>query len=387
MYTLRRVGAITGLLSLSIMGVYSLVAAADQASKTALQGTMRTFFQALVTAFPLSLDLQKFQEPAQRPRVTQALTTLAENAAGLESHGKNLPQSFDFLRRSLALSAQDALQRYNSGDYRSARFVLQHLTENCFACHSRFTKPQQFDLGGRFLEETALETLSPRERVRLAVAARQFPAAITMCETFLQDTSRSAEEIGFIGMLEDYLKLIMRVHGDFPRAQGTLERVLARPDLAPYLRERLLDWRAALRELQPEGLQGEPLSRARNLVEMGQQRNRFPAYHQGMVHLVVASSLLHRYIDMQPTDKQALAEAYYLLGAAEVSISRTSWLSETPFFLETAIRLAPGSAIASKAYDALNMYILAEYTGSAGTEVPQQIQEFLNDLRNIRGQP
>ncbi|MGE3539603.1 MAG: hypothetical protein AB7N91_19505 [Candidatus Tectimicrobiota bacterium] len=385
MHTLRRRGLTIGLF-VSLLCSASQVGAAEQENRAALQATMRTFFQALATAFPLSLDLQKFQDPAQRPQITQALTTLAENAAGLESHIKNMPQSFDFLQRSLATSAQDALQRYTSGDFRSARFVLQHITENCFACHSRFTKPQQFNLGGHLLEETNLAALAPRERVRLAVAARQFPTALTMCETLLQDTSRGAGEIGFVGMLEDYLKLIMRVHGDFPRATMTVERVLKRPDLPSYMRERLADWLAALKELQPQGLQGEPLPRARSLVEEGQQRNRFPAYHQGMVHLVVASSLLHRYIDTRPADKQALAEAYYLLGAAEASISRTSWLSETPYFLETAIRLAPTSAIAARAYDALNAYILAEYTGSAGTEVPQKVQEFLNELRTLREQ-
>lgn len=387
MRTFRRLGGMIGLFSLSLIYISALASAADQDSKAALQGTMRTFFHALATAFPLSLDLQTFQDPAQRQRLTQALTTLADNAAGLESHTKNLPQSFDFLQRSLATGAQDALQRYKNGDYRSARFILQHLTEHCFACHSRFTKPPQFHLGERFLEETHLETLAPRERVRLAVAARQFPTALTMCESILQDTTKGAEAPSFAGILEDYLKLVMRVHGDFPRAMTTLERVLARPDLAPYLRQQVTDWVAALRELQPQGLQGEPLPRSRALVEEGQQRQRFPAYHQGTVHLVVASGLLHRYIESNPADQAALAEAYYLLGAAEASISRTSWLSETPFFLETAIRLAPTAPIAAKAYDALSAYMLAEYTGSAGTEVPQQVQEFLQDLRKLRGQP
>jgi hypothetical protein len=275
-----------------------------------------------------------------------------------------------------------ALQRYQAGDYPSAQFVVRHLIENCFACHARFTQPQQFNLGAHLLEATPLATLTPRERVRLAIAARQFPAALTLCETFLHDPARGAGDIGFLGLLEDYLKLSIRVHGDFPRVRATLERVLIRPDLDAYLRARLTAWVAALQELQPQGLQGDPLPRARRLVEEGQQRNRFPAYHQGMVHLAVASSLLYRYIDMPPGDTHALAEAYYLLGVAEASLSHTSWLSETPFFLATAIHLAPTSPIAASAYEALTTYLLAEYSGAAGTEVPPTIQEFLDDLRN-----
>jgi hypothetical protein len=103
------------------------------------------------------------------------------------------------------------------------------------------------------------------------------------------------------------------------------------------------------------------------------------------VHCVVASSLLHRLLTTQPTDTSALVEAYYLLGIAETYISRTSWLSEAPFFLETAIRLDPTSAIAAMAYDVLNTYILTEYTGSLGTRVPSDVQEHLDDLRRLRG--
>ena len=72
-------------------------------------------------------------------------------------------------------------------------------------------------------------------------------------------------------------------------------------------------------------------------------------------------------------------EAYYLLGIAETYISRTSRISEAPFFLETAIRLDPTSPIASNAYDVLNLYILTEYTGSLGTRVPSEVQEHLDD--------
>ena len=103
------------------------------------------------------------------------------------------------------------------------------------------------------------------------------------------------------------------------------------------------------------------------------------------MHFVVASSLLHRFLTTQPAHTSALAEAYYLLGIAETYISRTSWLSEAPFFLETAIRLAPTSPTATKAYDVLNMYILMEYTGSQGLHLPSDVQEYLEELRRLRG--
>ena len=65
---------------------------------------------------------------------------------------------------------------------------------------------------------------------------------------------------------------------------------------------------------------------------------------------------------MSPVYRTPLAEAYYLLGVAESFISRTLWMSETEFFLETAIRLAPKSVSARQAYAFLEEYVLIRYT-------------------------
>ena len=39
--------------------------------------------------------------------------------------------------------------------------------------------------------------------------------------------------------------------------------------------------------------------------------------------------------------------------------------------------------MAAKAYDLLNAYILAAYTGSSGVHLPQEVQEYLEGLRRL----
>jgi hypothetical protein len=78
-----------------------------------------------------------------------------------------------------------------------------------------------------------------------------------------------------------------------------------------------------------------------------------------------------------------LAEAYYLLGVAESYISRSLWVSETAFFLETAIHLAPKSVHARQAYAFLEQYVLAGYTGSAGLHLPADVRVHLAELRRL----
>ena len=186
MRTRQRLIAMAQFLVMLSLLLQGRAVAEDSASQRGIQTTMHGFFQALTSVFPWSLDEQQFQAPEHRQRILEALRALAQYAGQLETHGQNAPQSFGFLRRSLARSAQDAAQRYAQGQYQQARFLLQGLTENCFACHSRLPNRQSFDLGKRFLEETNVADLPVPKRFKLEVATRQFDTALHTCEALLR---------------------------------------------------------------------------------------------------------------------------------------------------------------------------------------------------------
>ena len=374
------------LLSLLMLAPGHIGVAAD-APHSGLQGTMRDIFQALTAVFPVSLNVEQFQDPTQRTHILTALRALADHAGELTTHGPNVPRHLDFLRYSLANEAQQALHWYEHGQYQAAQFALHRLTERCFACHSKLPPPRRFALGQQFLAEAPLAHLSLTERARLAVATRQFDTALELYEMMFESPAITAGELGLMGAFEDYLKITMRVHHDVMRAFLTLETFRQRPDVPTYLTEYLGSWVDALREIHAVEAQDDTLPYARWLIHAGQERNRFPADRLGLVHFVVASGLLHRYVDTSAVTGTPLAEAYYLLGVAESHISRTLWISETEFFLETAIHLAPQSVHARQAYAVLEEYVLAGYTGSSGLHLPADVQAHLAELRQLLESP
>jgi hypothetical protein len=370
------------LLSLALL-VPKPVGVVAETPPSGLQPPMRHIFQALTTVFPLSLNEQQFQDPAQRQRILEALRALSHHAGQLATHGQDVPPYLDFLRRSLASETQKILQRYEQEQYQAAQFALHQLTEHCFACHSKLPYPRRFALGQQFLEAIPLASLPLKERARLAVATRQFKTALEIYETLFQSPAIEAGNIGLMGAFEDYLKIVLRVDNDFMRAFLTLETFRRRPDVPYYLTEYTGSWVDALKELQNVEAPDEVLPYARTLIREAQGRNRFPADRLGLVHFVVASSHLQRYVEASTVQGPVLAEAYYLLGVAESYMSRSLWISETEFFLETAIRLAPKSVHARKAYAFLEQYVLAGYTGSSGLHLPDDVRAHLVELRRL----
>lgn len=377
-----------GLVAASLVTILALAAAAQtrdtgSAPSGDLRPTMKAIFQALTTVLPLSLAEETFQDATNRQPIRDALSALSSQAENLPQHGQPAPAGFGFLRRSLSRDAQRTLALFESGDFEASRFALHQLTDNCFLCHSRLPSTRPFPLGQRFLERMPMSELDTHARVRLAVASRQFDTALTTCETLFRSAEIPAAQIDLMALFEDYLRIAIRVQSDFPRAISTLERFQLRPDVPQYLTHHLTAWIEALNHLQADTGHQDALARARALIVQGQRRNRFLADRQGLVHFTLASGLLHRYVNSSSQPNRQLAEAYYLTGVAESYIPRTSWISETEFYLETAVRLAPASPFGQKAFAFLEEYLLMGYTGSSGLHLPTDIQQRLDDLRSL----
>ena len=351
--------------------------------KQDVRPTMRSIFQALTTVFPLSLNEDTFQEPANRLQIQDGLSALAKSATKLTSHGASITPSFDFLQRSLSRDAQEAANLFENGHYEQARFVFQQLTDHCFLCHSQLPSSQAFGLGQRFLEQLEIRHLSPHEQVRIAVAARQFDTALTACEALFQSQEIPAAQIDLMSFLEDYLRIVIRVHRDFPRAIKALEAFRKRPDVPRYLRHHLATWVETLKTLHQDSNGGDELDRAQMLIQQGQNRNRFLADRQGLIYFAVASSDLHRYVSSGSKTPSQLAEAYYLLGVADSYIPRSSWISETEFFLEQAIRLAPTSPVAKNAYTFLEEYMMMGLIGFDHPDFSPSLYPQLSELRRL----
>ena len=342
---------------------------------------MHDIFAAFTTLVAASQDEAVFTDPDERASLEAAFRTLSDRVARLDGHDDGLNPTHSRVRVSLATDVREAQDAFRGGHFESARFLVVQMAEDCFACHSKLPVARRFDLGAEFLERPAVKALPLERRAMLAVAARQFDAALGLHEELLRSPALSPVQMDAMGVFENYLKLAIRVLDDLQRPIAALAAVRARDDVPRYLEVRLALWGETLAALAPE--EGPALSRARRWVAAGRERTDFPGDSHGLVHFTIASRILHRYVDARPDDPIALSEAFYLLGLCEAHISHSLWVSETDYFLESAIRIAPGSEWARRAYEVLEEIFLLDFTGSAGTQLPPDVERRLADLRKL----
>ncbi|NDE14622.1 hypothetical protein EBZ80_06795 [bacterium] len=359
---------------------------------------MDRIFSALVTVLPLSLNGADYEKTSNRDLVLSKLKDLSDESQGLEAHAGANDKTFAFIAGSLSKDARDIYRWYSRGSYGESRYLLHNLTENCIACHSRLPETKGFPAAQEFFKDVKVANLPLMDRAQLQMATRQFDAALATYEELFKSAETRTSEIIMMDGFVDYLKVCIRVKQDVNRAIPVLEAMLKRPDLPKFAALQIEQWIASLKRLSMRhDKAGSELQVARKLISDAQRASEFRMDRGRLVDYIYASKLLNAFVHRkdpgsptggsvaQPSKaaQNDMAEAYYLLGVTESMIGRSYWLSQTEFYLETAVRTAPHSKIAEKAYALLEEQVVVEFSGSAGTNVPEDMQKTLDDLRRL----
>jgi hypothetical protein len=377
----RRVSRGKARAALAAVLLAAAAAGAEEPDPGQTRAIMGEVFAALQRALPPSLDERRFADPAHRKEIREALATLARNAGRLAEHGARGGAGFAFLSGSLAREAREIERRYTAGRFRDAQLGLHDFTENCVACHSRLPADADADLSSRFMEQSEIDALPLPERAQIAMATRQYERALAAQEAMLASPEVDAASIDLMDYLDDYLRVCIRVRGDFERPARSLETFAKRADLKRSLRGDVMRWIADLRELGARG-PVEGLAAGRELVEDAEARSKALGARALLVRYQAASGAMHRFLASLPEADPRAPEAYYWLGLIEARISRSFWISQTEPYLEAAIRLAPADPLAQKAYALLEDFVTSAY-GGAGGHAPPEVRAWLGELSKL----
>ncbi len=356
---------------------------AATATVAEVRASMGGIVSALAIALPAAEDADRFADPALHGELAAALAGLRGNASALTTHGSEPTPAFQFFSQRLAADAAEVEQRFAHHSYSEAAFLLRELTNDCVGCHVRLPDLAPHPAGEPLAR--AAEGMAPAARLRVLIAARQFEPALATCEALLVSPEWSPARLDLEGVLETYLVVAIRVRGDLARAERGLASLAVRPSMPTYLTELVGGWRRGLVDLAPLA-QTPTVAVAKDVLLRGDAVRRYPVDRAGLVHDLVASSILHRALAAGIPAPLESAEASYLLGTAELRSDVGRELPQAEWYLESAIRQAPGSDVARDAYALLEEQAFLDWGGSAGIDLPADVTARLRELRGLAEQ-
>jgi hypothetical protein len=376
----------TNLLSMTSASLFAVDHPADKTPTTEQVETrsiMAGIFSSLTTVLPISMDTKEFSDPKNRDKILTELRKLRDSTTTLVDHTKKFEGSYGFIAKSMARDLRDIYTWYDKGSATEARYLLQQVSDNCVNCHMKLPDPGHAPKMDHFFKDVAITKLSPPEKARLQVALRQFDDALVTWEDMFRTWPKSGELFA-MDTLPEYLKVAIRVKGDGKRALASLDLLIKRGDLPKFMTREVQSWRASLLKLTPELTKnGQELTRADKIIQNARKAMEYPMDRTGLVDYIVASGLLNRYMQDRGLKAEQTSEAYYLLGVTESLIGRSTWLTQTDYYLEASVRAAPKTKTAQKSFNALEQQLLMEYSGSGGTNIPDDVQSNLEELRTL----
>lgn len=359
------------------------VHAAEQGPAPETRAAMREILGALGDILPICVSAERFAQPAEREKVRVGLEKIASHADSLAQHAGGEQADFASRGAVLADDARRAAARFESGRLVDARFVALQLTESCVGCHSRLPADADAPMAAKLVDDAKLAGLSPAERARLSVATRQFDKSLDLYEGVLTSPPPSVGEAARMPDLVEYLIVAVRVKRDPDRAAKLLGKLEKRKETPPDVRRELGPWLARLRSEGKVVRETPTLARARSLVESGKRARPYSYSKAGLIDDLLASSVLHRLLEDPAQAKADRAETYYLLGLTDANVRSSPWLSDAAWYLASAIRTQPHSAVAARAFEAYEDMTILEWTGSAGTDMPEDVVRELDRLRAL----
>lgn len=356
-----------------------LLLAAAVAEERGIRDAMRVIVEDLRVLVTLSVEEGALDDPANENLILAATREIEEQASIVSEHAAR--EDTGVLAGFLDRQAWWMRRSFEWGRTHAVRELLYDTVDVCIACHTRLSSPSDSPVARDFLSTEALAGLPALERARLQIATRRFRDALDTLEGLL--ASPRLDDADRERAMSLYLRVALRVTGSADRAAQALAALSKRDDVDAQTRAVAAEWAGAIRASDTRAHEGDELAAARELV--GAATARDAAGEGSPVPYIIATGLLHRYLERPEPRDDSRSEAYYLLGFSENRAGTSRWLPQVELYLEESIRLAPQGEPAARSMALLRDKLGEQFEGDLPEEVELHLRMLEAEIEGAGG--
>ncbi len=287
---------------------------------------------------------------------------------------------------NLEVEVSSAISAFERGNLRYSRHLLQHSLNYCFACHTRNQMGPKYDFWDlKFLEGGDINVI---QKSKVMVATRQFDKAKELLKSNLLSGKKEGDNPYLQEQaIKQFLAVVVRAERSPEEGYRFVNGLIERIELPVYLSRNVESWEKSFVGWMAEKKKNKvqvSLSAAKKLIEGSNQAHFGEDSDSKYVDYLRASSILHESL-MKPLSKEIRAETFYYLGVVYELLGDSGFWELPDVYFESCVRESPGSKMAKKCYRKYEQGIVLGYSGSAGTFIPSDEREKLNELKKIAG--
>lgn len=331
---------------------------------------------------------RRFRDPANRLQIENLAKKLANAAHSLNSKEMSSPDadpSVKIIAEMLGRETKRAVSELKSGNYSYARSILRSVPSYCIACHTRTSSGARFD---KLPLEPSSDSLTSLEKGQFFAASRQFDRAQTEFRKIIMDPKSLSENTwDWETAINQSLAIAVRVKKDPKEAMDIVQTILNAKTTPTFMKDNAKAWKTSINEWAAEPLRKistevELHNEAMRLMQKARESQKYPMDRTADVVYLRASATVHDLLQVAPSGK-VTQDALFLAGLSYEVLSPLKLEDLHEVYYEACIKQTPHTPTAELCYSHYEEAMFFEYTGSAGTDVPEDVKQRLQALRQL----
>lgn len=360
---------------------------------------MNEIFSSFVNLLPYASNEMRFSDPKAQEYIKGDLANLLSAFQGAGHLKKISTPGFRPSYETLKEHLQQTYDNFTADNKSFARTRLKATAEMCMSCHTQLPYGKQSSSFKNFNLVTRKDFNNDYEYGDYNFLVRDYTTAIRYYQNEIDSRIEKNKELRKIHKsdnstyidftIEKSLRRMVTVFTKIfyrpQKAENLLSRYTHNSEIPEFLREDVQDWVKELKIWQKDKFRGKLSSDDEVTTFIAKHLETLPDEVElgtSDVTLLIASGALYRYINIHPKSNKA-PEILYWLSRIDHHLEHSYFYSLSEVYLKNCIKKYPLSDYAPKCLKQYKQNLEFGFTGTSGTEIPEEEMAVYNNLANF----
>lgn len=357
-------------------------------SNKTLNETMVAIGYTMEELFPVIFNKQeadKKQQKQLKDSVEKLIVLFDRAKTHINTKSPTYRISFDVIKTQLA-HARSA-NKYKNFNY--TKSILKDVSSVCTSCHTQDMKKRSL-----FPNVKREAFGSDYEYAEFSYMTRDYKTAVEYLTKSI-NSNTEMEETELLSIMKQMITIYIQIYYQPDDAIELLNRLKNYKHHTKFSKKTLEEWLAGIAELKKDK---RALNSIKNIDQLNIEVNKilgdlhepgsaqFPNKRERIARLWLRGALYH-YLNTKPS-REEVPIILYWLAIVDRSINFSIYYSLSDMYLKECILEYTSHPYARKCFEEYKENIILSYSGSRGTDIPDDIQDELNALElRVKGVP
>ncbi len=338
----------------------------------------------MVELLPIILNNRRYNDPQNGPFIETKISELVQLFNKARPHFEGKTETFKISFDVLLKHINEAQNTFKTNSVYT-QSLLKEITSICTSCHTQDTKQRTL-----FKGTNRASFANDLDYAEFNYLTRDYPDALAYFDKFLLSSDKNSDETSILTALHRELLIYAQIYNTPKTGAEKFRTYVASKNFSRYVNVSLTDWLEGLEELSKNDLLKADLDSFSELesavykvlgatdryesVEMPSNRKK--------VSYIWLRGQLYRYFKNRSTP-QEIPKLLFWLSIIDRATNYNHHYSFANLYLTECIIKYAQDPFAKLCYAEYEDYVTFSYSGSMGTNLPEDVKKELQRLKGI----